>query len=195
VQKETQGLSDEPSVYTFIVLRTVNIAVSGMSRLVVVSAKISEDAYKELSLRIPERERSDFIREAIMEKLEKTPRPDRILELQSRMTNIETELAEVKKYLAELEVLTFERGNMNPHTFCIDEIDHKIVDYLLHYKGATTPELADCTKTNRWLVLNRLRKIQKISKKQLGKPLITYDAGEKQGKYKAWWLNEELIET
>jgi hypothetical protein len=166
-----------------------------MSKLFVVSAKISEEAYKELSLRIPERERSDFIREAIMEKLEKTPRPDRILELQSRIANVETELAEVKKYLAELEALTFERGKVNPHTFCIDEIDHKIVDYLLHYKGATTPELADYTKTNRWLVLNRLRKIQKTSKKQLGIPLITYNAGEKQGKYKAWWLNEELTET
>jgi hypothetical protein len=166
-----------------------------MSRLVVVSAKISEEAYKELSLRIPERERSDFIRAAIMEKLERTPRPDRILELQSRMGKVETELAEVKKYLAELEVLTFERGKTNPHTFCIDEIDHKIVDYLLHYKGATTPELADYTKTNRWLVLNRLRKIQKTSKRQLGKPLIIYNAGEKQGKYKAWWLNEDLVET
>jgi len=166
-----------------------------MSRLVVVSAKISEETYKELSLRIPERERSDFIREAIMEKLEKTPRPDLILGLQSRMALVETELVEVKKYLAELEVLTFEHGKTNPHTFCIDEIDHKIVDYLLHYKGATTPELADYTKTNRWLVLNRLRKIQRTSRAQLGKPLIAYNAGEKQGKYKAWWLNKEIIEA
>lgn len=166
-----------------------------MSKLVVVSAKIPEDAYKELSLRIPERERSDFIREAIMEKLENTPRPDKVLELEGRVGKVENELSEVKKYLAELEVMTFEHGKINPHAFCIDETDHKIVDYLLHYKGATTPELADYTKTNRWLVLNRLRKMQKTSKKQLGKPVITYFAGEKQGKYKAWWLNEEIIET
>ena len=166
-----------------------------MSKLVVVSAKIPEDAYKELSLRIPERERSDFIREAIMEKLENTPRPDKVLELEGRVGKVENELSEVKKYLAELEVMTFEHGKINPHAFCIDETDHKIVDYLLHYKGATTPELADYTKTNRWLVLNRLRKMQKTSKKQLGKPVITYFAGEKQGKYKAWRLNEEIIET
>jgi len=166
-----------------------------MGKQVVVSAKIPEEIYKEILLRIPERERSDFIREAIKEKLEKTPRPDKILELENRMEKIETELTEIKKYLAELEVLTFERGKINPHAFCIDEIDHKIVDYLLHYKGATTPELADYIRTNRWLILNRLRKIQKTSKKQLGKPLITYYAGEKQGKRKAWWLNKELIET
>jgi ribosomal protein S30 len=166
-----------------------------MSKLTVVSAKIPEDVYKELLLRIPERERSDFIREAIKEKLEKTPRADKILELEKRVEKIESEVAEVKKYLVELEVLTFEHGKVNPHTFCIDEIDHKIVDYLLHYKGGTTPELADYTKTNRWLILNRLRKIQKTSRKQLGKPILTYYAGEKHGKLKAWWLNEELIET
>jgi hypothetical protein len=166
-----------------------------MSKQVVVSAKIPEETYKELLLRIPERERSDFIREAITEKLEKTPRPDRVLELENRVGKVETELTEVKKYLAELEVLTFEHGNINPHSFCIDEIDHKIIDYLLHYKGATTPELAAYTKTNRWLVLNRLRKIQKTSKKQLGEPAITYYSGEKQGKHKAWWISEELTQT
>jgi hypothetical protein len=171
------------------------MATLEMNKQVVVSAKIPEDAYKELALRIPERERSGFIREAIMEKLENTPRSDKILELQSRMEKAETELSEVKKYLVELEVLTYEHGKVNPHTFSIDEIDHKIIDYLLHYKGATTPELADYAKTNRWLVLNRLRKLQKTSKKQLGKPVVTYSAGEKQGKQKAWWLNEELTET
>ncbi len=79
--------------------------------------------------------------------------------------------------------------------FGIDDTDHKIIDYLLHYKGATTPELAEHLKTNRWLILNRLRKIQKESKKQLGKPIVQYHAGEKRGKKRAWWLNEELIEA
>ena len=89
-------------------------------------------------------------------------------------------------------MLTYQHGKINPHTFCIDETDHKIIDYLLHYKGATTPEIAEYVKTNRWLVLNRLRKIQKNSKKQNGKPIIDYYAGEKSGKKKAWWISEEI---
>jgi hypothetical protein len=44
-------------------------------------------------------------------------------------------------------------------------------------------------------VLNRLRRIQRLSKKQLGKQVIDYYAGEKSGKKKAWWINEELVET
>jgi hypothetical protein len=168
--------------------------VVALSEVKVVSLKIPEEVYNEMVIRVPEGDRSNFIREAIIEKLQKTPKADKLLELEERMSKIEREFGEVRKYLADLELLTYEHGKINPHTFCIDEIDHKIVDYLLHYKGATTPELADYMKTNRWLVLNRLRKIQRTSKKQCGKPIIDYCAGEKSGKKKAWWINEELIQ-
>jgi Arc/MetJ-type ribon-helix-helix transcriptional regulator len=166
-----------------------------MKQLRIISVKIPEEVYKEMILRVPEGERSSFVRNAIMEKLQKTPKPDKILELEQRLDKMEKDFAQIKRYLADLELLTYERGKINPHTFCIDEIDHKIVDYLIHYKGATTPELAEYLKTNRWLVLNRLRRIQKKSKKQLGKSIINYYLGEKSGKKRAWWINEKLIET
>jgi Arc/MetJ-type ribon-helix-helix transcriptional regulator len=159
----------------------------------IVSVKLSEEIYSEMALRIPDGDRSNFIREAIKEKLQNTPKADKLLELQQRMNNIEQELTETRKYLADLELLTYQHGTINPHTFCIDETDHKIIDYLLHYKGATTPELAEYLKTNRWLILNRLRRLQRNSKKQLGKPLINYYAGEKSAKKKAWWINEDIV--
>ncbi|MBC7130262.1 hypothetical protein H5T51_03435 [Candidatus Bathyarchaeota archaeon] len=159
-----------------------------------VSIKIPEDVYRELVLRIPEGERSNFIREAIMEKLERTPRPDKLLELEQRLVKLEREFSKVRKYLADLEVLSYRRGQINPHSFCRDNIDRKIIDYLMHYRGATTPELASYIKVNRWLILNRLRKLEKTSKKMLGKPIVEYYAGEKDGKKRAWWINEELLE-
>ncbi len=166
-----------------------------MGKLAVVSAKLPEEVYKELILRIPEGERSNFIRDAILEKLQRVPRPDKIFELEQKISQLESDLSEVKRYLVELEVLTYERGKINPHTFCIDDIDHKIVNYLLHYRGATTTELADSLGANRWLILNRLRKIQKRSKKQLGKSIVEYCPGERSGKRKAWWMSEELVEA
>jgi hypothetical protein len=166
-----------------------------MGKLAVVSAKLSEEVYKELVLRVPEGERSDFIRDAILEKLQRVPRPDKIFELEQKISKLETDLSEVKRYLVELEVLTYERGKINPHAFCIDDIDHKIVNHLLHYRGATTTELADSLGANRWLILNRLRKIQKRSKKQLGKSIVEYCPGERSGKRKAWWMSEELVEA
>ena len=165
-----------------------------MSEVRIVSVKIPEAVYLEMALRIPEGARSNFIREAISEKLEKTPKADTLLALEERMGKIEQEFGQIRKYLADLELLTFQHGKINPHSFCIDEVDHKIMEYLLHYKSATTPELADYIKTNRWLILNRLRKIQKTSKKQVGKSVIEYYAGERAGKKKAWWIDEELIQ-
>jgi Arc/MetJ-type ribon-helix-helix transcriptional regulator len=165
-----------------------------LSEVRIISVKIPEEVYREMALRIPEGDRSNFIREAISEKLQKTPKADKLLALEERMGKIEQEFGQIRKYLADLELLTFQHGKINPHSFCIDELDHKIMEYLLHYKSATTPELADYIKTNRWLVLNRLRKIQKTSKKQVGKPIVEYYAGEKSGKKKAWWIDEELIQ-
>ena len=166
-----------------------------MADLRVISAKVPDAVYKEMLIRVPEGDRSDFIRDAILEKLQKTPKPDKILELEQRLSRIEREFSEVKKYLADLELLTYDRENADPHTFCMDEIDRKLIDYLVHYRGATTPELAAYLKTNRWLVLNRLRRMQKASKKQLGKSIIYYYAGEKSGKKKAWWINDESAEA
>ncbi len=165
-----------------------------MSDVKVISAKVSDDVYKEMILRVPEGDRSDFIREAIMEKLQKTPKADKLLELEQRMKKIEQDLSDIRKYLADLELLTYGHQKVDPHSFCIDDMDHKMVDYIAHYKGATTPELAEYLKVNRWLVLNRLRKMQKSSKKQYGKAVIDYFAGEKSGKKKAWWINEELTQ-
>ncbi len=160
----------------------------------IVTIKLPEEVYQEIALRIPEGDRSNFIREAISEKLQKTPKADKLLALEQRMIQLEEQFGQIRKYLADLEILTFQHGKINPYQFALDDLDRKIIEYLMHYKATTTPELAEYLKVNRWLVLNRLRKIEKTSKKQIGKSIIEYYAGEKSGKKKAWWIDEELIQ-
>lgn len=165
-----------------------------MSESRIVTVKLPEEVYQELVLRIPEGDRSIWLREAIAEKLQKTPKPDKLLALEERMKKMEEEFGQIRKCLADLEILTFQHGKVDPRQFGADEVDRKIIDYLLHYKSATTPELAEYAKVNRWLILNRLRRIEKTSRKQVGKSIIEYYAGEKGGKKKAWWIDEELIQ-
>ena len=166
-----------------------------MADYTVVSAKLPNNLYQELALRIPEGERSTFIREAILEKLEKTPRPNKIFGLEQKLNQLIKDVNKIKDALANLEIFTHETGKVNPHIFCIDDIDTKLVNHLIDHRGATTTELAEFLETNRWLVLNHLRKIEKSSKNQLGKSIIEYYAGERAGKRKAWWIKEDLIET
>ncbi len=54
-----------------------------LSEVRIVTVKISEEVYKEMALRIPEGDRSNFIREAISEKLQKTPKADKLLALEA----------------------------------------------------------------------------------------------------------------
>ncbi|HEX9261789.1 MAG TPA: hypothetical protein VF893_04600, partial [Candidatus Bathyarchaeia archaeon] len=68
-----------------------------MSDVRVISVKVSEEVYNEMALRIPEGDRSSFVREALIEKLQNTPRTDRLLELTERMSKIESEFAEIRK--------------------------------------------------------------------------------------------------
>lgn len=162
-----------------------------MGKLIVISVKIPEDVYQELQLRVPEGDRSNFIRDAILEKLGKIPKPDKIFEFEERVKKVETDLSTIKKLLTDLEILTYERGKVNPHAFCTDDLDRKIVDRLLQSHGVTTPELARAIGADRWTILNRLQRIQERSKKELGKSIVEFYAGEKAGKKRAWWLTLE----
>ena len=120
-----------------------------MSENRVVTTKLPEEIYQELILRIPEGDRSTFIREAIAEKLQNIPKPDKLFALEERIEKIEIEFGQIRKYLADLAILTFQHGKIDPYQFATDALDKKIIEYLLHYKSGTTPELAEYTKTNR----------------------------------------------
>ena len=80
-----------------------------MSEVRIISVKIPEQVYQEMALRVPEGERSNFIREAICEKLEKTPKADKLLALEERMGKIEQEFGQVRNYVADLELLARRR--------------------------------------------------------------------------------------
>ena len=159
-----------------------------------VSFRLPEQAYYEMRLRVSEGETSTFIRDAVLEKLSRTPRPDKILALEDRLRKVEDSFAEMKKLLADLVTLTPQEWKVNPYKFCIDDLDRKILEVLLQEKGATTPELAEKFGEDRWVILTRLKRLQKRSSKELGRSIIDYFGGEKYGKKKAWWVVEELLE-
>ncbi|MFQ5761849.1 MAG: hypothetical protein ACE5PO_02325 [Candidatus Bathyarchaeia archaeon] len=163
------------------------------SKTTPVTAQLPKEVYNELQLRIPLGERSNFIKEAILEKLGRTPRSDRLLTLEGQVLRLEEEVGIIKKTLAELQIYTYDKTKIDPYSFCRDETDRAIVEYLLQHDGATTEEISKSIGRNRWLVLNRLKKIQQVSERKLGKPLLTFLPLTRMGKRRAWWLNRELV--
>ena len=90
-----------------------------MPESVTISVKIPKDILAEITLRIPEGERSRFIRDAITEKLRSTPRPDKLLELERRISKIEVDISLFKASLSDLELLTYEEGRLTPMYFAL----------------------------------------------------------------------------
>ena len=88
-------------------------------KTITISFKVPEEVYKEFQLRVSEGERSTIIREALLEKLSKIPRPDRLYALEERVKNVEDSLSDMKRLLADMQLLTFEREKVNPHLFGI----------------------------------------------------------------------------
>ena len=66
-----------------------------MGDMITLTVKVPSDVYAELALRVPEGERSKFIREAIIEKLQRTPRPDHMLKIEKRLRRLEEELSKI----------------------------------------------------------------------------------------------------
>jgi len=157
------------------------------------TVRLPKEVYDELQLRIPEGERSNFVKEAIVEKLTRTPRPDRLFALEEKVHQLEDEVGLLKKTLAELQIYTYDKAKIDPYMFCRDETDRAIVEHLLQNDGATTEEIAKAIGGNRWLILNRLKKISQTSERKLGKPLFNFLTVARMGKKRAWWVNRELI--
>lgn len=163
-----------------------------MSELVTLTVKVPASLFQELRLRIPEGERSDFVRDAILEKLDRAPKPDKLAELERRMERLEDSIFEMKKALAQLEILTYEGGEKDLYTFCIDEQDRRIVDFLVQERGATTTEIGEATGIERGEVLSRLQKIQSRSRREFGRGLVSFYPGLREGKMRAWWIDEKV---
>jgi len=86
------------------------------NKLRVVSFKIPEENYNQIILHIPKGQKSNFIKNATMEKLQKLPTIDKVLELEQRINNLEKQVAMLKQQANEKEKAHFE-------TFCKDEND------------------------------------------------------------------------
>ncbi|MEM1658542.1 MAG: ribbon-helix-helix domain-containing protein [Candidatus Jordarchaeales archaeon] len=155
---------------------------------VVVSVKIPRDILGLLEKEVGRGKRSEFIRQAIMEKL------------QGKLTGVGDELLrrleELEKRVAFLEngLSCISSGKLVVEThplykICRDENERKIVEYLLRERGATTRELEKVVGLKRRQILNKMRELASRAERELGKPVLVYIRARVEGKRQAWWLN------
>lgn len=167
----------------------------GREKNVLLTVKLPKNLVDELKLKVPKGKLSTFIRDAIIDKIQKTPAYERLEDVEKRLFEIENLVGKIVKALAEIGVKVYDKNESNIYSFCRDEVDKKIVNLLVKLKGASTNELAKHLGLNRWLILNRLKRISTESERKLGKPLVSFLSLEKMGKKRAWWINEEMVDA
>ena len=109
---------------------------------------------------------------------------DKLKKIEDRMERLEKEMKKVKEIL-ELSPIT------DPLSWeILTEEEKRIVEYLLKkkFEGATTTEIAEAlnmdspTKSGRVIIWRRLKRVQRISKRSQGAPLVICEG-------KRWFMN------
>ncbi|WXG42692.1 MAG: ribbon-helix-helix domain-containing protein [Promethearchaeati archaeon SRVP18_Atabeyarchaeia-1] len=160
-----------------------------MSEPVTVTVRIPKELVKELDAKVEPRYRSEYIRQAIMDKLKSGPaesptrgRNDEINELKARISALENAIRGLGKkgYEAQVPALL--------EVIALDETDRKIISYLVEHKSATTKELEKVVNLRRRMILERTKEIENKYEEKFGKPFLKFVRGKRDGKRQAWWL-------
>jgi metal-responsive CopG/Arc/MetJ family transcriptional regulator len=159
-----------------------------MSELVTVTLRIPKELAKELDARIEHRYRSEYIRQAIIDKLKKGSQTiesagtDEIENLKTRISALEEAIRNFGKQSYETQIPAI------LEVVARDETDRKIINYIVNNKSATTKELERVVNLKRRMILERAKAIEGRYEEKFAKPLFKFVRGKKDGKRQAWWL-------
>ncbi len=163
-----------------------------IGKTVVLTVKISEELLEELNKKVERGKRSEFIKEAIIEKLRQTPN--------SEEADLKEEIEQLKSRVIKLErVIKREEPNIHNELYkedlkqllnhiCNDETDRLIINYLVESGGVTTKELESVTSLKRRQILTRIKGMASRTEEKFGKRIIQFKRTKNEGKRQAWWI-------
>ena len=147
-----------------------------------VCVKLPESLLQKIDSMLSGKTRSEFIREAILEKLS-----EKDTSVTQKLGSLEAELSELKKRVVTIEQVVFNkqvtkdiRGILM--SVAKDDIDSKIIGLLLEKKYVKVSELEKILPIKRRQIANRLKRLSDTT------GVVKYISYEKNGITKAWWL-------
>lgn len=136
-----------------------------------------------------ERYRQRFIHESIEWRLNQELPPmffelsNEIAQLKARVEHLERSQA-TSVFLGSLNTVANEQ-------ICSDDLDRKLLAYLIKNEGGTTPELAEHLlgdSQKRRTILDRIDRLNGRANAAIGSPILEYKKGFVKNKRGAWWL-------
>lgn len=127
--------------------------------------------------------------------------------IEERISYLEREMNWMRPLVTEIaSQYDLSRPRINPMKYCKDELDRRIMNYLIDNLGAGATEIAkklgleEPETRSRHLVGKRLNRFVKASFED-GWHILTFDKTHREHptehvvKYRAWWLNLEEVDV
>lgn len=149
-----------------------------------INIQIDKELLEEIDKRAGKKGRSAFIRQAILEYLNKGPDPE--------IERIWEEINLLKKRIAELEEIKQVPENVEYidksviTKVCRDKIDEHILKYLFEQQAATTQELEGVVNLSRRMILERLKNMAQKINGLYSTTIIEHKRELYKGKRQAW---------
>jgi len=156
---------------------------------VTISLKVPREILHFLDEKVGQGRRSEFIRQAIIEKL-KMSNGDARDPIIKEIDSLKRKVEELERILRVHKLGEGGRKQHPLYRICRDENDRKIVEYLLREGGATTKELEKVVGLKRRQILNRMKYLSEKAEKELGRGTLRYVRSRVKGKRQAWWLKD-----
>ncbi|MHA1608026.1 MAG: winged helix-turn-helix transcriptional regulator, partial [Candidatus Freyarchaeota archaeon] len=140
---------------------------------VTISLKVPREILHFLDEKVGQGRRSEFIRQAIIEKL-KMSNGDARDPIIKEIDSLKRKVEELERILRVHKLGGGGRKQHPLYRICRDENDRKIVEYLLREGGATTKELEKVVGLKRRQILNRMKYLSEKAEKELGRGTLRY---------------------
>ena len=160
-----------------------------------IRVRMGKELLERIDLLVGSSGRQKFIADAIAWRLDQDV-PPVMLEMIDDIDALKDRVAHLEK----VESTSYYIGRLTDNVknnVCRDDLDRKLLAYLLQHEGATTPELArSLLRSNgkRRTVLGRIDNLNQRARTDLGVRILQHERGIMKGKRGAWWLvNTEKI--
>ncbi len=160
------------------------------TKLVSIRVRLEPEIIVRIDLHAGESGRQQFIRDAILGRLDETV-PPAVLDLIGTVED----LRERVKLLERAGASTMSLGPMSDDLktkVCRDDFDRQILSFIIEHRGATTTDLERALGGRRRTILDRIYKLNERAEKILGGPVLEHVKGEHKGKKGAWWPTKTI---
>jgi len=158
-------------------------------REVSIRVRLPRDVLERIDLLVGNNGRQKFIRNAIASRLDDEV-PPVVLEVIDDVDRLKMRV----DHLEKVQSTSYYLGKLNDVVktqVCRDDLDRKLLAYLLQHEGATTPELALSLLSSsgkRRTILDRIEKLNQRARKIVGAKILEHQRETVKGKRGAWWL-------